>query len=125
MRLFLKNDSDGEKCQTALNIVVLYAVKKNLVSEAEAAVAAYMRHKPQNIEDHYRNDLNYGVFSIPMSFLIDRRGVLLFISMGAGEAEITALGKMIKKLMEEPLDGKSDAGTKEGPKAMKSAVKGQ
>lgn len=57
MRLFLKNDSDGEKSQTARNIVVLYAVKKNLVAEAEAAVAAYMRHKPQNSEVHYRMEL--------------------------------------------------------------------
>jgi thiol-disulfide isomerase/thioredoxin len=66
------------------------------------------------IADSHANDLNYGVFSIPMSFLIDRRGVLRFISMGADDAEITALGEMIKKLTEEPLEGKIDAGTKEG-----------
>ena len=77
------------------------------------------------IADSHANDLNYGVFSIPMSFLIDRRGVLRFISMGADDAEITALGKMIKKLMEEPLVGKIDAGTKEGSSAVKSGVKGQ
>jgi thiol-disulfide isomerase/thioredoxin len=77
------------------------------------------------IADSHANDLNYGVFSIPMSFLIDRRGVLRFISMGADDAEITALGKMIKRLMEEPLEGKSDAGTKEGSNAVKSTVKGQ
>jgi thiol-disulfide isomerase/thioredoxin len=48
------------------------------------------------------NDLNYGVFSIPMSFLIDRRGNVRFISVGASETETTALSKMIKKLVEEP-----------------------
>ena len=50
------------------------------------------------------NELNYGVFSIPMSFLIDRRGNVRFIAMGAGEAEITALGKMIDKVMNEDVD---------------------
>jgi thiol-disulfide isomerase/thioredoxin len=47
------------------------------------------------------NDRNYGVFSIPMSFLIDRQGNVRFIAMGASEAEITALGKMIDKVMSE------------------------
>jgi glutathione peroxidase-family protein len=56
------------------------------------------------------NDLNYGVFSIPMSFLIDRRGNVRFISVGASETEIAALNKMIKKLLEEPA-GEIDAET--------------
>ena len=55
------------------------------------------------VADSSANDLNYGVFSIPMSFLIDRRGNVRFIAMGAGEAEIAGLGKMIEKVMaEEP-----------------------
>lgn len=56
------------------------------------------------IADSSVNDLNYGVFSIPMSFLIDRQGNVRFIAMGANESEITALGKMIDKLMAEDTD---------------------
>jgi len=47
------------------------------------------------------NELHYGVNSIPMSFLIDRKGVLRYISPGASEGEIESLGKMIQKLMDE------------------------
>lgn len=54
MRNFLKDDADGDKAQTARNVVVLYAVKKNLIAEAQAAVATYRRHKPQNPEDLYK-----------------------------------------------------------------------
>jgi thiol-disulfide isomerase/thioredoxin len=72
---------------------------------------AYLRtFKKQNrlpygfaIADSSVNDQNYGVFSIPMSFLIDRRGNVRFIAMGAGESEITALGKMIEKVVSEPV----------------------
>jgi thiol-disulfide isomerase/thioredoxin len=79
---------------------------------------AYLRtFKKQNrlpygfvIADSSVNDLNYGVFSIPMSFLIDRRGNVRYIAMGAGEAEITALSKMIEKVMSEPL--MADSGPK-------------
>jgi thiol-disulfide isomerase/thioredoxin len=63
------------------------------------------------VENSSANDLNYGVFSIPMSFLIDRRGHVRFIAVGAGDAETTALGKMIKKLIEEPADDKTDRAT--------------
>lgn len=48
------------------------------------------------------NDRNYGVFSIPMSFLLDRRGNVRYIAMGAGELEIATLEKMIKRVMDEP-----------------------
>ena len=54
------------------------------------------------VADSSINDRNYGVYSIPMSFLIDRRGNVRFIAMGSGEQEITALGKMIEKVMAEP-----------------------
>jgi thiol-disulfide isomerase/thioredoxin len=47
------------------------------------------------------NDLNYGVFTIPMSFLIDRRGNVRYIAVGASELEIARLGKMLEKVMEE------------------------
>ena len=77
---------------------------------------AYLRtFKKQNrlpygfvVADSSVNDLNYGVFSIPMSFLIDRRGNVRFIAMGAGEQEIAALGKMIEKVMGEPLTPETD-----------------
>lgn len=56
------------------------------------------------VADSSINDMHYGVFSIPMSFLIDRRGNVRFIAMGAGDAEITGLGKMIDKVMSEEVD---------------------
>jgi thiol-disulfide isomerase/thioredoxin len=54
------------------------------------------------VADSSQNDLKYGVFSIPMSFLIDRRGKVRFIAAGAGEGEIERLGVMLKKLLDEP-----------------------
>ncbi len=47
------------------------------------------------------NNNNYGVYSIPMSFLIDRRGTVRFITFGSGEEQSIALGKMIKKLLDD------------------------
>jgi thiol-disulfide isomerase/thioredoxin len=53
------------------------------------------------------NDLNYGAFSMPMSFLIDRRGRVRLVALGAHELETTALGNMIKQLLAEPVPEKS------------------
>lgn len=70
----------------------------------------YLRHyKKENnlpygfaVADSRLNETNYSVLSIPMSFLIDRRGRVRFITSGPGEDQSAALGKMIKKLIEEP-----------------------
>jgi thiol-disulfide isomerase/thioredoxin len=53
------------------------------------------------VSESDKNALNYGVFSIPTSFLIDRKGVMRYISLGASEEEIQNLGELIKKLVEE------------------------
>ena len=57
MRLLLKDDPDGQKAQAARNVMVLYAIKKDLIPEANATVAAYARHQPQNPDDRYRMEL--------------------------------------------------------------------
>jgi uncharacterized protein YegL len=69
------------------------------------------------VADSSVNDRNYGVFSIPMSFLIDRRGNVRFIAMGASEQEITALGKMIEKVMAEPPTPETEIRTVAGTSA--------
>ena len=53
------------------------------------------------VGDSSVNDLNYGVFSIPTSFLLDRKGNVRFISNGAEEDELEELEQMIKKLVNE------------------------
>lgn len=57
MRQLLKDDPDGQKAQAARNVVVLYAVKKDLLPEAKAAVEAYARHQPQSPDDQYRMEI--------------------------------------------------------------------
>ena len=59
------------------------------------------------VADSEDNDRNYAVGSIPTTFLIDRRGVVRFISVGSGEQENAALHAMIKKLIAEPAPGAS------------------
>ena len=47
------------------------------------------------------NDLRYGVRSIPTAFLLDRRGRVRYISVGASEANHEALARIIRKLLAE------------------------
>ena len=50
------------------------------------------------------NDLNYGIASIPTTFLIDRRGAVRYITLGASEREAAVLETMIKKLLAEQIE---------------------
>jgi thiol-disulfide isomerase/thioredoxin len=61
------------------------------------------------VADASENDRNYSVSSIPTTFLIDRRGVVRFISVGSNDEESAALGKMIKKLIEETAPANVDS----------------
>lgn len=54
MQRFVKEEPDGVKAQAARNVLVLYSVKKDRVPDAEAAVADYSKHQPQNPDDRYR-----------------------------------------------------------------------
>lgn len=63
------------------------------------------------VADSSANDSNYGVFSIPISFLIDRRGNIRFIALGAGEAELAGLDEMIEKVMAEEPEKSATAST--------------
>jgi thiol-disulfide isomerase/thioredoxin len=54
------------------------------------------------VADSEINELNYGVFTIPMSFLIDRKGRLRFIAIGGSEREFVSLRKMLEEVLAEP-----------------------
>lgn len=61
------------------------------------------------VADSNENDLNYGVIAIPTTFLLDRSGIVRFISVGNGAADALQLDAMIKKLVAEPAPA-ADAG---------------
>ena len=68
------------------------------------------------VDNSSANDLNYGVYSIPISFLIDRSGNVRFIAVGANDRETTALGEKIKELLDEPVPVATQASAQEGQK---------
>lgn len=47
------------------------------------------------------NSFNYGVNGIPATVLIDRRGMVRFISVGVSEEELSLLDGMVSKLLKE------------------------
>jgi thiol-disulfide isomerase/thioredoxin len=47
------------------------------------------------------NDFNYGVRGIPTTILIDRRGMVRFISVGVSDGELSLLNDMVGKLAKE------------------------
>lgn len=53
------------------------------------------------ISDNTVNDYSYGVSSFPSTFLLDRKGVVRFITIGGSAIEGKVLEKMIQKLLDE------------------------
>ncbi|HYY41734.1 MAG TPA: TlpA disulfide reductase family protein, partial [Pyrinomonadaceae bacterium] len=53
------------------------------------------------VSNNDANELHYGVQSIPTAVLIDRKGHVRFITVGATDTNDDALGKAIKKLLAE------------------------
>ncbi|HMF55230.1 MAG TPA: TlpA disulfide reductase family protein, partial [Pyrinomonadaceae bacterium] len=53
------------------------------------------------ISNNGDNDDAYGVSSIPSTFLIDRRGQIRYITIGASEAENARITKLIEQLLAE------------------------
>jgi thiol-disulfide isomerase/thioredoxin len=72
------------------------------------------------VADSDGNDLNFGVYSIPTTFLLDRRGAVRFISIRSSDEEAAALNKMIKKLIEEPEEKPNEATRGNGDAEKKS-----
>jgi len=111
------HDSYKDKGLVILGVTNYYgeADGKSLTHEEELDYLRNFKRKNRLpygfvVADSSVNDMNYGVFSIPMSFLIDRQGNVRFIATGAGELEIARLGKMIKKLLDESASGPTAAG---------------
>lgn len=104
------HESYGDKGLVIVGVTNFYGHAEGRSLSPEAELSYLKEFKKRNrlpygfaIADSPENDLNYGVFSIPTSFLIDRSGVVRFISFGSGEEEVLALGRMIKKVLEEPI----------------------
>jgi thiol-disulfide isomerase/thioredoxin len=102
------HDSYKDKGLVILGLTKYYGhAEQKLMTPGEEL--AYLREfKKRNrlsygfvVGDSSVNDLNYGVYSIPTSFLLDRKGMVRFISNGAQEEELDELENMIKKLINE------------------------
>jgi thiol-disulfide isomerase/thioredoxin len=53
------------------------------------------------IADNDTNDLNYGIASIPTTFIIDRSGHVRYITVGAGPGDAQEIEAIIKRLLDE------------------------
>jgi thiol-disulfide isomerase/thioredoxin len=79
---------------------------KTLTREAELSeIAAYKKRLRLaytfGVAETDANNLRYGVRALPTAILIDRRGVVRYINVGATDANDDALEGVIKRLLDE------------------------
>lgn len=63
------------------------------------------------VADSNDNMLNYGINGIPTAVLLDRRGVVRFMTIGSGERNEAALSAMIERLLDEPAPSSNTTAT--------------
>ncbi len=90
MTNFFGGRGEGREMEPAEELVFLRQFKKQNRIPYGFAVA-----------DHEENDTHYGIATIPTAFLLDRRGRVRFITVGASDIEAKALASMIEKLIQE------------------------
>ncbi len=103
------HESYGDKGLVIVGVTNFFGHAEGRPLSPDAEVKYLKEFKKKNrlpygfaVADSRENDLNYGVVAIPTTFLLDRRGVVRFISVGNGEADAILLDTMIKKLVAEP-----------------------
>jgi thiol-disulfide isomerase/thioredoxin len=94
---------------TILGVTHYYGKTEAGSAATPAEELAYLRqfkkehHLPYGfaISNTNANDDTYNINAIPTTFLIDRHGVVRFITLGASPAEAQTLSTMIEKLLQE------------------------
>jgi cytochrome c biogenesis protein CcmG/thiol:disulfide interchange protein DsbE len=71
------------------------------VSEIAAFAKRLRLDFPVGVADSGANDLRYGVRALPTAVVIDRRGVVRYISIGASESDDSLLAGIVKLLLDE------------------------
>lgn len=112
------HDDYADKGLTMLGITKYYGVAEGMAVDHDAENDFLHRFKSAErlpygfvvagADDNMRN---YGVTMIPTIVLIDRRGLVRYISTGESEEEENAIGQMIEKLLNET-DAKTTASNK-------------
>jgi cytochrome c biogenesis protein CcmG/thiol:disulfide interchange protein DsbE len=79
---------------------------KTLTRDAELSeIAAFKKRLrlpyPFAVADSDANNLRYGVRALPTTFLIDRRGVVRYVSVGADDPGDDTLAAVVKRLLDE------------------------
>jgi cytochrome c biogenesis protein CcmG/thiol:disulfide interchange protein DsbE len=86
----LYGESDGKPLTPTAEIASIAAFKKELRLTYDIGVAA-----------NDANNLRYGVRALPATFLIDRRGVVRYVGVGAVDSSEDALEGVIERLLGE------------------------
>lgn len=110
-RLRALHEKYGDKGLTIIGLTNYYGRAEGREATPAEELDFLRRFKRKNalgygfaVAEDESNDVKYSVTSVPTAFLIDRRGVVRFITVGSSDEEAAALREMIEKLLAEPIE---------------------